>query len=275
MNLLALTVALAAAHSAPSHQTLFFDAVPTRTANHAETASGVLRDARGHAAGRFAFTCRGNAPEHCTGWGQTAQGRIGFAGPARAHDTTHTFTITAPTGAYRGARGTVAARDLVGGESLITVKLTPRAGVVLHSGVLRLPAANAAFRARANAACAGAAKQLASLPPFPFANFDPMHPDPQLLPQVGAFFTGPHDPRPTLDALDAQLRALGQPPADRSGWARVLGARAASRAINDEQDQAALAADVPAFVTSVHDVDTTFRAVAISATVFGVNRCVL
>jgi hypothetical protein len=141
--------------------------------------------------------------------------------------------------------------------------------------VLRLPAANATFRARADARCAHAAKRLAALPPFPFANFDPLHPDPQLLPQVGRFFTGPHDPRPTLDALDAQLHALGEPPADGSGWARVLAARAASRAINDEQDQAALAANVAAFVKSVHDVEATYRTVAITATVFGVNRCVL
>jgi hypothetical protein len=137
------------------------------------------------------------------------------------------------------------------------------------------PAANGPFRARADARCASAARQLAALPPFPFANFDPLHPDPQLLPQVGRFFTGPHDPRPTLDALDAQLRALGQPPADRPGWGRVLAARAASRMTNDEQDQAALAADVPAFVNSLRDANATFRAVAISATVFGVDRCVL
>jgi hypothetical protein len=275
MKLLALAVALSAAHPAPAQQTLFFDAVPTHTANHAENVRGVLRDARGRTAGHFAFDCRGTAREHCSGWGQTAQGRIGFAGPARRSDTTRAFTITGPTGAYRGARGTVAVRDLTGGEALITVKLTPRAGVVLRTGVLRLAAANASFRARADARCANAAKHLAALPPFPFANFDPLHPDPQLLPQVGRFFTGPHDPRPTLDALDSQLRALGPPPADRSGWARVLAARAASRATIDEQDQAALAADVPAFVKSVHDVDTTFRAVAITATVFGVDRCVL
>ena len=42
------------------------------------------------AVGHFAFTCRttailggGDAREHCAGWGQTADGRIGFAGPTR------------------------------------------------------------------------------------------------------------------------------------------------------------------------------------------------
>jgi hypothetical protein len=276
MKLLALAVALAA-HQPAAHQTLYFDAVPTHTANHAEIARGVLRDARNRAVGRFAFDCRllGGGRERCSGWGQTAQGRIGFAGPARRSDSAHTFAITRSTGAYRGARGTIAAHDLNGGESLIKVKLAPRAGVVLRSGVLRLAAANAAFRARADARCATAAARLAKLPPFPFADFDALHPDPQLLPQVGQFFTGPHDPRPILDALDAQLRALGQPPADGAEWARVLAARAASRAVDDEQDRAALAADVPAFVKSVHDVASTYRAVAIGATVFGVARCAI
>jgi hypothetical protein len=275
MKLLAMTIALAAAHSTPAQQTLFFDAVPTHTANHAEIARGVLRDARGQAAGHFAFECRGAAREHCSGWGQTAQGRIGFAGPARRGDTTHTFTITRPTGAYRGARGTVAARDLAGGEALITVKLTPRPGVVLRTGVLGLPAANATFRTRADARCADAAEQLAALPPFPFSDFDPLHPDPRVLRQVGQFFTGPGDPRPTLDALNAQLRGMGRPPADRQAWARLLAARSAARAVNDQQDQAALSANVPAFVKSVNHVARTYRADAIAASVFGVGRCAM
>jgi hypothetical protein len=55
----------------------------------------------------------------------------------------------------------------------------------------------------------------------------------------------------------------------------VLAARAASLAVDDEQDTAALAGDVPGFVHSVHDASHAFRAVAISATVFGAGACVL
>jgi hypothetical protein len=55
----------------------------------------------------------------------------------------------------------------------------------------------------------------------------------------------------------------------------LLAARAAELAVNDEQGQAALTANVPAFVKSVHDAVRTFRAVAIAATVSGVSRCVL
>jgi hypothetical protein len=166
-------------------------------------------------------------------------------------------------------------RDLDGGEALITVAIAPRAGVVLRDAVLRRPPANAPFRARANALCTSAAAQLASLPPFPFTSFDPLHPDPAVLPRVGQFFTGPHDARPALRALDEQLSALGAPPADRGTWTRALAARAASLAVIDRQDGAALAANAPAFVRSVRDAARTFRAVAISASAFGVGACVI
>ena len=63
------------------------------------------------------------------------------------------------------------------------------------------------------------------LPPFPFGGFDPLHPDPQLLPQVGAFFTGPGDPRPVLRALDRRLRGLGRPPAVRPLWRLLIAGR--------------------------------------------------
>jgi len=42
----------------------------------------------------------------------------------------------------------------------------------------------------------------------------------------------------------------------------------------DTQDRAALAGDVRSFVNSVHASAANFRAIAITATVFGVTRCV-
>jgi hypothetical protein len=278
MKLLALTVTLAVGASAPAlaaPQTLLLDAVPSHV--QGGHATGPLRDARGRAVGRFAFACRsiGAGREHCSGWGKTADGRLRFAGAARRADATHHWTIAAAGGAYEGARGTLDVRDLDGGEALITVTIAPRAGVVLRSAVVRRAPANGPFRTRADARCASAAAKLAALPPFPFTNFDPLHPNPALLPQVGQFFTGPHDPRPALRALGEQLRALGAPPAGRGAWARVLAARAASLGVTTRQDDAALAANAPAFVRSVHDAARTFRAVAISASVFAVSRCVI
>ena len=272
-------------------QTLFFDAAftriqaagpPANKVGHLQIASGVLRDARGHAVGRFAFTCswiatlpNDDAREHCSGWGQTAEGRLDVAGPSRRSDPTHTWAISGGSGSYGGGRGIVVARDLGERESLLLVTVKPRAGVVLRTGLVPRPAANDAFRGRADALCVAAAARLAALPSFPFSDFDPLRPDPKLLPKVGRFFTGPHDPRPILRALYTHLRALGRPPAETSAWADVLAARTASLAINEEQDKAALARDVPAFVKSVHDVDSASRQVARTATIFGVSPCVL
>jgi hypothetical protein len=118
----------------------------------------------------------------------------------------------------------------------LTAQVRPAAGVVLSAGAVRRPAANTRFVRLANGICDRAAAKLAGLPPFPFPQFDPLHPDPTLLPQVGAFLTGAGDPRPTL---------------------------------------AALAADVPGFVHTVRESTGAFRRVALTASTFGATRCVL
>jgi len=270
MKLLALTLTTLAFASPASAQTLFLDAVTTHAAGGDER--GVLRDARGTSVGHFALAC---AHGRCSGWGQTTDGRLHFAGPIDTSVPTHSWAIGAASGRYRGARGTLFARDITDREALMTVTIAPRAGTVLRAGVLRLAAANRSFRRRADALCASAARQLDALPPFPFSNFDPRHPDPALLPAVGQFFTGPHDPRPIYRALDDRLSALGAPAAQRGPWSRLLAARADTLTVEDEQDRAALAGDVAGFVRSLDDVTRTFRATAIGATVFGVSRCVI
>jgi hypothetical protein len=288
----AIAVALSAtATAAPPKQTLFFDAVYTKLASkgpgvdavgHQQIASGKLRDVRGHGVGSFAFTCRwvkiltnGDARERCTGHGKTRDGRIDVGGPSLRDAATHTWSVTGGTGAYRSAHGTVVVRDLGTKETLASILVTPRRGVTLHAGVVANPAANAAFRKQANARCRDASSTLDARPPFPFAGFDPLHPDPSMLPDVGRFLTGAGDPRPALRALGDQLAALGEPPAQRTEWARLLAARAKELVIIQRQDDAALAADAPAFVASVNDASANFRAIAISATLVRVTDCVL
>jgi hypothetical protein len=284
-------MASTAAMSSPRPGTVLFDATFTaqRTAGpdanhvgHRQIASGVLRDSTGRRVGRFGFTCTwtrmlagGDALERCAGLGRTADGRLEVAGASRESEAAHSWKLTGESGAYRGAHGTLLVRDIGDRESLITATVTPRAGTVLRVAVLVRPAADASRIARADRLCARAAGQLATLPPFPFTDFDPLHPDPGLLPQVGAFFTGPGDPRPILQTLNRRLRGLGQPPAARGRWARMLDARGAELAVINAQDRAALAGDVPAFVHSVRDSTSAFRQIAITATVFGTMRCVL
>ena len=285
------TMASTAVASSARPRTVVFDATFTaqRTAGpdanhvgHRQIASGVLLNSTGRAVGRFAFTCTwvrilagGDALERCSGFGRTADGRLEVAGPSRESEAVHSWKLTGERGAYRGAQGTVLVRDIGARESLITASVTPRPGTVLRVAVVVRPLVDARLIVHADQICTRASRQLAALPPFPLSNFDPLHPDPALLPQVGAFFTGPGDPRPIFQTLNTRLRALDQPPAGRGWWARMLHARGAELAVINEQDRAALAGDAPAFVRSVRDSIGAFREIAITATVFGVIQCVL
>ena len=283
--------AAAATNRASHPQTLFVDALFTQSrsggpeANHVghqQIVSGVLRNAAGREVGRFAFTCTwirslpaGDAVEHCSGHGQTADGRLDFMGQTLAGDSTHMFAATGGTGRYRGARGTLVERGIGDTEALIDATLTARHGSTLTVATIPRPSANLAFLARADRLCTYASAQLAALPPFPYPSFDPLHPDPALLPNVGEYFTGPGDPRPTFRGLINALAALGMPPASPTAWTRVLDARRGALEVIAEQDSAALAANVRAFVQSVHDSSDAFRRIAISATVFGATECIL
>ena len=284
------TAPVATAAPAPHVQILFFDAVFThaRTAGpgathvgHRQIVTGVLRDASGRRTGSFSFTCtwtkveRGRASESCVASASTADGRVDAAGPSQSNSFTHTWRLDSGSGLYRGVSGTVRVRDLGEREALLSIAVITPDDTRLYAGKVARPTANDAFVARANGLCRRAVTELASLPPFPFADFDLLHPDASLLPAVGAFFTGPGDPRPVLRALDAGLRGLGSPAGDRGVWRLALRARGQELAVVDEQDRAALAGDVPAFVQSVHHSAANFRQIAITATVFGATRCLL
>jgi hypothetical protein len=277
--------------TAQAKQRVFFDAKYAKAGmsgpaddmvGHVQFGSGALHDAAGHSVGKFAFTCRwiailgdGDARERCTGHGTTSDGRVNVAGPALRNAATHTWSVTGGTGKFSKARGTVVVRDLGTTETLVDFAVTPRRGVKLRAGAIPNAAANRAFRARASARCRDAAKTLSALPPFPFTDFDPLHPDPAVLPDVGRFFTGPHDPRPTYEQLKEELVAMGRPPAQRSAWGDLVVAQANSLQNIQRQDDAALAADVTVFVQTVKDSSANFRDVAIAATVFGVPDCVV
>jgi hypothetical protein len=246
----------------PPPTSLFLDATYThvRTRAQRQDISGVLRDRAGRRIGRFSTTCTRTALERCSATGRTARGTVRLAGRSRASEAVHTWHVVKATGAWRGLRGRASVTDVSPKESLI--------------GVALAAPANRRFIARADRACGRAGGQLAALPPFPFDNFDPLHPDPQVLPQVGAFFTGPGDPRPILRALEGRLRSLGRPPAARQLWRRLIAARAHALANIEAQDSAALAGDVPAFVATVRESSRTFRRVALAGTLFGAVGCV-
>lgn len=270
-------------------QTLFFDAVfeHVRTAGpqankvgHRQIASGTLRDADGRRVGQFAFECRwleslpnDDARERCSGWGKTLEGRLSFGGPARASDAVHSWSIHGTEGRYQGAHGTLLPRDLGDTESLVLATITPRAGTALRVGVVARPPANIAFVRRANAMCAEATAKIAKLPPFPYRNFDPLHPDRPTLQKVGQFFSGPGNPRPTLRAVQRRLAGLGLPGASRQSWIRIRDTLAAKVAVFDDQVNAALAGDVNGWVRATRSAIAEQRTLLIADDVFGSDKC--
>jgi hypothetical protein len=280
-------VSLASA-AAPPAETLFFDAVFTHASTagpaanavgHKQIAGGVLKDEAGSVIGRFGVTClwvekigRDDAREHCTGWGQTRDGRVEVAGPSRASDAVHTWRIAGGTGGYGSASGTVLVRDLGETETLVTVRAS---GADLRAGRIPVPAVNGSFRSRAEAACSASAARLRALPQFPYTSFDPLHPQRALLRKVGRFLSGPGDGRPILSALLARLRELGNPPADGHRWQALLDARAAQLRAIARQDETALAGDSAGFVRAVRDGQGLSRRAAIAATVFDVTGCIM
>jgi hypothetical protein len=104
---------------------------------------------------------------------------------------------------------------------------------------------DSAFIARVDAVCAQATRGAA---PFPYSNFDPLHPDVKLLPKVGAFLA---ERQRTADAVPKQLRELGQPGTGEAIWARMLTLATRDRAIADRQIKAAEASNVHAFVATL------------------------
>jgi hypothetical protein len=105
-----------------------------------------------------------------------------------------------------------------------------------------------AFVARVNAVCAQASKGAVQ---FPYHNFDPVHPDPKLLPKVGAFFA---KRQPVADAVPKQLGQLGSPAIGKATWSQMLALATRDRAIADRQIKAAKASDVKGFVATVNEV---------------------
>ncbi len=119
-----------------------------------QVASGRLYRASGRVAGTFGFTCttvsvtvQGDAvqggavqddavqddavqddavqddAEECLAWGALPAGQLEMAGLSRAQDPVHQWAVTGGTGAYRGARGTLTARDLSETRHEITIRL--------------------------------------------------------------------------------------------------------------------------------------------------------
>jgi hypothetical protein len=125
---------------------------------------------------------------------------------------------------------------------------------------------DAAFIARANAICVRAIVAAEKAHgKFPYSNFEPLRPDPKLLPKVGAFFASS---QAIADRVPGELQALGDPQQSVALWHQLLALTRQSRAVAHRQVAAAQASNAPAFVASVHEIesgDMNLRRLAITA----------
>ena len=86
---------------------------------------------------------------------------------------------------------------------------------------------------------------------FPVQGFDPLHPDPAQLPQVGRFFAQGSAVR---DRIPEELAALGEPKTGAAKWDRLRDNLIHSTSLAHTQIAAALAANAPAFAAAAAEV---------------------
>jgi hypothetical protein len=191
------------------------------------------------------------------------------------------WQVIGRSGAYKGLRGKqVFATDipldpnvpLAAGRAFSVAVITVTSNRPLHVGVVPRPAANTRFIRRANAACHATEAKASMLPGFPFSNFDPFHPDRNLLPRVGRFFDQPTRRR-LPRALLHELQKFGLPSASAGAWEKVLKARRALLHNETKQINAALADNPSAFVRTVYQQSKDYNQLVFTSAVFGVQAC--
>ena len=281
----------------PAPQTLVFDSIAINqfvdqppagpSPGDTEYSNATLRDRSGQVVGsardRCVFTkvLANDVLERCSGRAKTSEGTVTVAGTGHLNSMNPPWRVTGRSGAYKGLRGKqVFATDipldpnvpLAAGRlysiSVITVSTNRR----LHVAIVPRPAANTTFIRRATAACRTTERKAQSLPGFPFSSFDPFHPDPTLLPQVGRFFDQPARRR-LPHALLRALKNLGQPSANSDAWHRVLKARRTLLTNETAQIKAALADDASTFVRTLYQQATDYNELVFASAIFGVQAC--
>lgn len=285
-------VAAPSAHAAT--QTLVFDAVATTSfvdkpptgpsVGDIEHATSKILDSRGHVVGTARSTCvftkmtKDDVLERCSDSAKTSEGTVSLTGPGYLYSMNPPWKVTGLSGAYKGLRGTqVFATDIpldpgvpvAAGRAFSVVVIKVNAKHPLKVGVVPRPAGNAGFIRRANAACNATAKQVGD---FPFSDFDPFNPDPDVLRQVGQFFNQP-ERRALSPTLLQNLKKLGKPPADRSAWQRVLEVRQRMVSEEPKQIEAALAGDVNTFVSTVRQQSRDYNQLVLASAAFGTQSC--
>jgi hypothetical protein len=269
-------------------RTSFMDQPPAGPSpGDTEFFTGRVRDAASRFVGTVRTTCvftkmiPNDVLERCSASGRTSDGTLSFGGVGHLESMNPPWPVTGGTGAYKGVHGSLVFEadirvdpnvPLAAGRLFTVAVFKLATHHQLHAGVVTRPAANAPFIRHATAACGATNRQAMTLPGFPFSTFDPFHPDPQLLPQVGRYFDQPARRR-LPRALLAELEHLGQPPANSQAWRVVLKARQAILGTEIRQIKAALADDASAFVRTLYQQASDYNQLVFISAVFGVQSC--
>jgi hypothetical protein len=269
-------------------QNRFVDAPPAGPSpGDVELSNGKLRDATGRFVGTVRDRCvftkviPNDVLERCSGSAKTRDGTVAVSGIGHLYSMNPAWQVIGRSGRYKGLRGeevfsTDIALDpgvpLAAGRGFSVGVVKVPSNRRLRVGVVSRPAANGPFIQRADAACRTTEARARGLSGFPFTSFDPFHPDPTLLPQVGQFFSQPTRHRLPA-ALLGELKKLGQPPASRKTWQSVLSSRQAVLRNENRQIAAALGADAPAFVRTVYQQARDYNQLVFRSAVFGVQAC--
>jgi hypothetical protein len=128
-------------------------------------------------------------------------------------------------------------------------------------------ALHTAFAASVERACATAVRRYAGHP-FPVANFDPEHPKPQVLPEVGDYLARYGDPSGVITAL----HALTPPTGTTARWQNLLQLLDQATANSHHQIAAARARDVAGFARTTATARRLSRQINATASALGLAR---
>jgi hypothetical protein len=107
------------------------------------------------------------------------------------------------------------------------------------------------FGKQVTTVCLASAKRLDSLPRFPNPQFDPLHPKPSELPEIGRYFSAGQ--LPALEVLVAKLKKVDPPAAYEQRYDEFLAQLDKLVANLKRQATAAKAADTKGFVAAIKD----------------------
>jgi hypothetical protein len=115
------------------------------------------------------------------------------------------------------------------------------------------PKLDAGFVKKVDAVCARQLAHINASGLFPYPQFRSLHPDPKLLPRVGAFL---ERLQPGAQAVPGQLRALGEPATARTAWDHVRTQISQGRAITTRQIEFAKTVNVAGFAAESQTANT-------------------